>query len=123
MILIENQKKSSIFYDFRRKYIIGLNLHKSDNYWLDKSYTIGYTQNMKTAISIDNQLYEEAEKFSKNAGLSRSKLYSTAINEYIQNHSSDLITEKLNSYYKDHESKLDEDLKYAAYRLLNREDW
>jgi antitoxin component of RelBE/YafQ-DinJ toxin-antitoxin module len=90
---------------------------------LDKSYTVGYTFNMKTAISIDKQLYEEAEKFSKNAGLSRSKLYSTAINEYIQNHSPDLITEKLNEFYKDHESKLDDDLKYAAYRILNREDW
>jgi metal-responsive CopG/Arc/MetJ family transcriptional regulator len=78
---------------------------------------------MKTAISIDNKLYEEAEKFSKNTGLSRSKLYSTAINEYLQNHLPDLITEQLNAYYKDHESKLDDDLKYAAYRTLNREDW
>jgi metal-responsive CopG/Arc/MetJ family transcriptional regulator len=78
---------------------------------------------MKTAISIDKQLFEDAEKFSKNAGFSRSKLYSTAIHEYIQNHSPDLITEKLNEYYKDHEAKLDDDLKFAAYRALNREEW
>jgi metal-responsive CopG/Arc/MetJ family transcriptional regulator len=78
---------------------------------------------VKTAISIDKQLYEDAERFSKAAGLSRSRLYSTAINEYIQNHSPDLITEKLNEYYKDHVSKLDDDLKYAACRIFNREEW
>jgi metal-responsive CopG/Arc/MetJ family transcriptional regulator len=78
---------------------------------------------MKTAISIDKKVFEDAERFSKSAGLSRSKLYSMAINEYIQKHSPDLITEQLNAYYKDHESKLDEDLKYAACRIFNREDW
>jgi metal-responsive CopG/Arc/MetJ family transcriptional regulator len=78
---------------------------------------------MKTAISIDKKVFEDAEKFSKSAGLTRSKLYSTAISEYIQNHSPDLITEQLNAFYKDHESKLDDDLKYAAYRILDGEDW
>jgi len=78
---------------------------------------------MKTAISIDDKLFDEAESFSQTAGLSRSRLYCTAINEYIQNHSPDLITEKLNDYYKNHNSKIDDDLKEAAYNLLAREDW
>jgi len=78
---------------------------------------------MKTAISIDDKLFDEAESFSKTAGLSRSRLYCTAISEYIQNHSQDLITEKLNSYYKNHNSKIDNDLKEAAYNLLAKEDW
>jgi metal-responsive CopG/Arc/MetJ family transcriptional regulator len=78
---------------------------------------------MKTAISIDDELFTVAESFSQTAGLSRSRLYSTAINEYIQNHSQDLVTEKLNSYYKNHNSKLDNDLKEAAYNLFAREDW
>jgi hypothetical protein len=52
---------------------------------------------METAISIDKQINEKADP--------------------------DLITEKLNEFYKDHESKLDDDLKYAAYRILNREEW
>jgi hypothetical protein len=47
----------------------------------------------------------------------------TAINEYIQNHSPELITEKLNSYYKNHNSKIDDNLKEATYNLLAREDW
>jgi hypothetical protein len=47
----------------------------------------------------------------------------TTTNEYIQNNSPDLITEKLNEYYKTRNSKIDDDLKEAAYNLLAREDW
>ena len=78
---------------------------------------------MKTAISIEKKLYEDAEKFLQYSGLSRSKLYCMAINEYIQNHSPDIITERLNNYYKDKDSRLDSDLKKAAYRLFNGEEW
>ena len=78
---------------------------------------------MKTAISIDKKLFEDAENFSRTAGLSRSKLYCTAISEYIQNHSSDIITQKLNDYYKNHKSGIDDGLKTAAYRLFDKEDW
>ena len=86
-------------------------------------YTVCYTQSMKTAISIDDKLFDDAEGLSRTAGLSRSKLYCIAIREYIQNHSPDIITEKLNNYYKNHESRIDDDLKAAAYRLFAREDW
>jgi len=33
------------------------------------------------------------------------------------------ITEGLNEYYRNHDSHLDDELKVAAYRLLDREDW
>jgi len=78
---------------------------------------------MKTAISIDKALFDDAERFSRNAGFSRSGLYCTAIREYIQNHTPDIITEKLNNYYGSRESKIDIDLKEAAYRLFAGEDW
>ena len=78
---------------------------------------------MKTAISIEKKLFDDAENFSHSVGLSRSKLYCTAISEYLQNHSSEMITEKLNNYYNKHNSKLDDDLKHAAYRLFDKEEW
>ena len=90
---------------------------------LDNGYTICYTLIMKTAISIDKELFENAEKFSRRSGLSRSGLYCIAINEYIQNHSPDMVTEKLNNYYGNHESRIDDDLKNTAGRLFDREDW
>jgi len=78
---------------------------------------------MKTAISIDDTLFREAEDYSCSTGVSRSGLYCTAIREYLENHSGDMVTEKLNAYYESHESRLDDDLKAAAYRLLGEEDW
>jgi len=33
------------------------------------------------------------------------------------------ITDKLNSYYKNHNSRLDDDLKSASYRLLAEVEW
>ena len=90
---------------------------------LDNSYTICYTIFMKTAISIDKNLFDDAEKYSRAIGLSRSKLYCDAIKEFIGNHSPDIVTEKLNCYYDKHESGLDDDIKEVTYRLLDKEDW
>jgi len=33
------------------------------------------------------------------------------------------ITDKLNSYYKNHSSRLDDDLKSSSYRLLAEVEW
>ena len=78
---------------------------------------------MKTAILIDKKLFEEAENFSHATGISRSKLYCSAISDYIQNHSPDIITEKLNNYYENYESTLDSDLKAVVYHLFTEEEW
>jgi len=78
---------------------------------------------MKTAISIDDDLFNDAENYSRISGLSRSKLYSLAIREYIQNNTLDIITERLNNYYKNNKSNLDTDLKAAANRLFDKEEW
>jgi antitoxin component of RelBE/YafQ-DinJ toxin-antitoxin module len=78
---------------------------------------------MKTAISIDEAVYRDAEGAAAEMGLSRSRLYTLAIGEYLRNHRSDTITERLNQYYRDHEAVLDDDIKQAAYDLLSREDW
>ena len=84
--------------------------------------TVCYTLVMKTEISIDNKLFNDAETFSKAAGLSRSKLYCIAISEYIQNHSPDNFKEKSNNYDNKHDSRIDDDLKAAANRLFAGED-
>jgi len=78
---------------------------------------------MKTAISIDTMLFFEAESFSDFKGISRSRLYCNAVREYIQNHSPNIITEKLNKYFENHESAIDDDLKEAAYELFEKEGW
>jgi metal-responsive CopG/Arc/MetJ family transcriptional regulator len=62
---------------------------------------------MKTAISIPDPLFEAGEQFAKHMGLSRSELYAVALQEYLQAHRGDRITEKLDAVYADEDSSLD----------------
>jgi len=54
---------------------------------------------MKTAISIPDTLFNEAEITAKQLGLARSQLYVKAIREFIEHHNKDKITQKLNALY------------------------
>jgi hypothetical protein len=78
---------------------------------------------MKTAISIDEATYRKAEAAAAELGLTRSRLYALAVDEYLRNHRADAITERLNRYYQDHKAARDEDIRQAAYQLFAGEDW
>jgi hypothetical protein len=78
---------------------------------------------MKTAISIEDKVYKNAENTAVQMGLSRSRLYTLAIKEYIQNHSPDLLLKQLNEVYSVENSKLDDDIQQAQFSLLSGEDW
>ncbi|KKW10574.1 MAG: hypothetical protein UY48_C0034G0004 [Candidatus Gottesmanbacteria bacterium GW2011_GWB1_49_7] len=56
---------------------------------------------MKTAISLPDKLYEEAEKTAKFLGLPRSQLFAKALEEFIEHHNHEKITEQLNKVYSD----------------------
>jgi hypothetical protein len=82
----------------------GFNIYKYSNalifqYLLDNWLYRGYTINMKTAISLPDSLYEAAEKTAQSMGLPRSQLFAKALEEFIQHHNSERITEKLNDVY------------------------
>ena len=56
---------------------------------------------MKTAISIDEEIFNEAEKLSAKLHVSRSQLFSQAV-EYLINKSESLeIIQKINAVYSD----------------------
>ena len=54
---------------------------------------------MKTAISIPDKLFKDAERTAKQLGLARSQLYVKAIKEFIEHHNKEYITDKLNILY------------------------
>jgi hypothetical protein len=54
---------------------------------------------MKTAISIPNPLFKIADKTAREMGVPRSRLFSMALEEFVQHHSRDAITKKLNEIY------------------------
>lgn len=78
---------------------------------------------MKTAISIPDPLFDSAESFAKQLGISRSQLYSSAVKAYIESHRYDGVTEKLNEIYAEESSELDEALSEIQWRSLPKEDW
>ncbi len=73
---------------------------------------------MKTAISLPDSLYEAAEKTAQSMGLPRSQLFAKALEEFIQHHNSELITEKLNDVYSNFDNSMFESISNASLESL-----
>lgn len=82
----------------------------------------GYTQGMKTAISIPEDVYADAERLARELNKSRSRLYSDAVREYVARHSAEGITEALDRLCDEVECR-SEFVGAAARRALERSDW
>ena len=54
---------------------------------------------MKTAISLPDSLFDEAEKTARSLGIPRSRLFAEALEEFINRHKRERITERLNEVY------------------------
>ena len=54
---------------------------------------------MKTAISLPDTLYADAEETAKSMGIPRSQLFAKALEEFITHHRRESITEKYNDVY------------------------
>ena len=78
---------------------------------------------MKTAISLPDPLFAEAEQVAKRLRMSRSKLYATAIAQFLKQHGSREVTERLNEVYAKEKSQLDPALQALQLQSLPREDW
>jgi metal-responsive CopG/Arc/MetJ family transcriptional regulator len=78
---------------------------------------------MKTAISIPDPLFQAAEQYAQEKGLSRSELYARAIQHYLQAYRYKGITEALNEIYVEENSALDPGFAAAQSQVLSKEDW
>lgn len=80
---------------------------------------------MKTAISIPDEVFEQAERAAKRLGISRSELYAKAVREFVEHHQREDLTERLNEVYSVDESvsKLDSHLMALQTQSLEREEW
>jgi len=54
---------------------------------------------MKTAISLPDKLFQEADAFADRVGLSRSELYATAVAEYLARRNDAVVTARLDAVY------------------------
>jgi len=73
---------------------------------------------MKTAVSLPDRVYYEAEKTAQNLGISRSALYLNALTEYLKRNSRKNITQKLNEVYNDDYYKEFEPISDAALESI-----
>ena len=62
---------------------------------------------MKTAISIPGPVFQRAEAFARSRNLSRSALFTAAVDEYLQRHRDAEVTAKLDEIYRTEDSSLD----------------
>jgi metal-responsive CopG/Arc/MetJ family transcriptional regulator len=56
---------------------------------------------IKTAISIQKSLFEEAEGLAHELNVSRSELFSLAIESFVRNHQNQKLLEEINQAYAD----------------------
>jgi metal-responsive CopG/Arc/MetJ family transcriptional regulator len=83
----------------------------------------GYTFSMKTAISIPDELFESAERLIAKLKISRSRLYSRAIAEFVARHDEDVVTQQMDQALREMEAPYEEFSKEASRQVLRREEW
>ncbi len=54
---------------------------------------------MKTAISIRDEIFEQAERLAKTRGWSRSELYANAVSAFVKSEGFSGVREKLDAVY------------------------
>ncbi|MFA5044037.1 MAG: ChpI protein [Kiritimatiellia bacterium] len=78
---------------------------------------------MKTAISVPDAIFSRAEVFARHRKMTRSSLFTVAVDEYVQQHRTEDITRKLNEIYAKERSSLDPILERLQAISLPKEEW
>jgi metal-responsive CopG/Arc/MetJ family transcriptional regulator len=86
-------------------------------------YDCGYTFDMKTAISLPDDLFSAADALAGRLGVSRSQLYATALAEFLSKHDERQITGLLDQVYGSEDSALDNDVHRAQRQSLGPDEW
>jgi Arc/MetJ-type ribon-helix-helix transcriptional regulator len=83
----------------------------------------GYTSGMKTAVSIPDEVFEQAERLARRARKSRSQVFSSALREYLARHAPDEVTEAMDRVCAQTGDQPDPFVNEAARRTLERSEW
>jgi predicted transcriptional regulator len=78
---------------------------------------------MKTAISIPDELFEQAEKLAQRLGKSRSQVYREALAEYVARLEPGAVTSSLDDVVAEVGGEVDAWLSEAGRRGLERSEW
>ena len=89
----------------------------------EASIQAGYTRGMKTAISIPEDVFRQAERLARRTRKSRSQLFTDAVREYVSRHAPDHVTDAMDRVCHDLDSPNDNFVSTAGRRLLERVEW
>ena len=78
---------------------------------------------MKTAISIPDKVFRSADSLARKLKISRSELYTKAIEEFVTEHARIDVREKLDQVYAAEPSTMDSALAGAQGASIGHEDW
>jgi hypothetical protein len=78
---------------------------------------------MKAAVSIPDPVFKAADKLAHRMGVSRSRLYSVALERFVQEHDDEAITAKINEIYAHESSSLDPVLQSIQFRSIEKNKW
>lgn len=81
---------------------------------------------IKTAISLEKTLFDQADSLAQEMNVPRSHLFALALQEFIQRHNNKIILEQINLVYQDEPSSEEKTyLKKMAtkYRKIVQDQW
>jgi metal-responsive CopG/Arc/MetJ family transcriptional regulator len=78
---------------------------------------------MKTAVSIPDQVFEQAERLARRTQKSRSHVFSSALREYVARHSPDDVTEAMDRVCEQVGKEGDPFVAQAARQTLEHTEW
>lgn len=78
---------------------------------------------MKTAISIPDDVFQQAENLARRIKKSRSRLFSDAIREYVARHSPNEVTEAMDRVISEVGEEKDRFVSLASRRVLEQTEW
>jgi metal-responsive CopG/Arc/MetJ family transcriptional regulator len=77
---------------------------------------------MKIAISVPDNLFSAADRYAKNHGYSRNRLFAEAVAQYLEQHPTDHITQELNEGYTTESAELDPTLTAIQSSSIEKEE-
>ncbi len=78
---------------------------------------------MKTAVSIPDPVFQAADRLARRLRMSRSRLYSVALERFVQANDDAAITAKLNEVLDGATSTLDPVLQSIQARSISKDKW
>jgi metal-responsive CopG/Arc/MetJ family transcriptional regulator len=78
---------------------------------------------MKTAVSMPDDVFRTAEQFARERKLSRSALFTCAVEEFLAHHRREGVTERLDRVYASEDAGLDPVLRQLQFASLPKEQW